>query len=137
VSPIRLAAALAAFAVAILLACEPRTATPVASAPAERWWVDACGDVQPLAVMGHDIAPPKLVHRVDPQFRLPPATRGSIIIETVLTDRGEVCAARILRGLTPDMNDQALAAVKQWRFTPVTLNGQPRPAFFNLTVSVR
>jgi hypothetical protein len=137
VSAVRFAAALAAFAVAIVLACDPRPAPPVAGPPAERWWLDGCGDVQPLAVLGHDAAPPKLVHRVDPQFRMPPTTRGMIVIETVLTDRGEVCAARVLRGLTPDLNGQALAAVRQWRFTPVMLSGQPRPAFFNLTVAVR
>ena len=137
-SLLRLGAAVAAFAVAILLACEPPppAPAPLAVRPADRWWVQTCGDVRPLGV-GHDVQPPKLLHRVEPQFRVPPPTRGMIIIETVLTDRGDVCAARVLRGLTPDMDDQALAAVRQWRFTPVMLNGQPRPAFFNVTVSVR
>ena len=95
----------------------------------ENWFIATCGNVQPLGV-GHDVEPPKLIQRVDPHLE----TRGIVIIQTVLTDKGEVCAAQILRGLDPQSDRAALEAVKQWRFTPAKLNGQPRYAFFALTV---
>ena len=120
-----------------LLACEPRAVTPQVPPAADRWWVAECGEVDPLGVAAHGIDPPRLLHRVQPDFPMPSSSRGSIIIETVLTDHGEVCAARILRGLNVDLNARALAAIRQWRFTPVRVNGQPRAAFFNITVSIR
>jgi TonB family protein len=100
------------------------------------WWRATCGDIQPLGVMaGHDIVPPVLVRRVEPQWPRD-RVRGIIIVETVLDDEGRVCAARVLRGMSETMDAAALDAVKQWRFTPVRLNGHPRPAFYNLTVAV-
>ncbi len=56
------------------------------------WWIDSCGDIQPLGV-GHDVTPPILIERVEPQWPRD-RTRGMFIIETVLTDEGRVCAAR-------------------------------------------
>lgn len=117
----------------VLVACRPEH-TPASRQ--DRWWVPTCGPMQPLGVMGgHDIVPPVLLERVEPRW--PRAkTRGVIIIETVLTDDGRVCAARIVRGLGEEMNVAALEAVKQWRFTPVKLNGEPRPAFYGVGVPV-
>lgn len=101
------------------------------------WWRTTCGDVQPLGVIGgHDLVPPRLVKRIEPRW---PETRrrGVIIIETVLTDAGDVCAARILRGLDPALDRAALDAVRQWRFTPLLLDRRPRAAFYSLTVAVK
>ena len=119
------------FAVAIA-ACRPE------SAPAshDRWWVESCGDVQPLGVMGgHDVVPPILLERVEPSWPRD-RQRGVVIVETVLTDEGRVCAARIARGFGEDVNHAALDALRQWRFTPVKLKGQPRYAFFSISVEV-
>ena len=104
--------------------------------PRNRYWVRTCGNVDPLGVMsgGHSIVPPTLLERVEPEW--PPDVQGIVIVETVLTDRGTVCAARVLRGISPGLDEAALEAVKQWRFTPVILNGQPRHGFFNVTVAV-
>jgi TonB family protein len=119
-----------------VLACGTPVEPPAPLPPRNRWWVRTCGNVDPLGVMagGHAIVPPALLQRVEPKW--PPDVRGVVIVETVLTDRGTVCAARVLRGISPGLDDAAIAAVKQWTFTPVILNGQPRYGFFNVTVAV-
>jgi TonB family protein len=35
------------------------------------------------------------------------------------------------------LGDQALDAVRKWKFKPGTLNGQPVPVYYNLTVNFR
>ncbi|HUR82270.1 MAG TPA: energy transducer TonB [Thermoanaerobaculia bacterium] len=100
----------------------------------DRWWIDSCGDIQPLGV-GHDVTPPILIERVEPQWPRD-KTRGVIIIETVLTDEGRVCAARVLRGLGEPVDAAALDAVRRWRFTPAELRGQPRAARFTVSLAV-
>jgi TonB family protein len=100
----------------------------------DRWWIESCGDLQPLGV-GHDVTPPILIERVEPSWPRQ-RDRGIVIIETVLTDEGRVCAARVLRGLGEPVDASALDAVRQWRFTPAKLRGQPRTARFTVALAV-
>lgn len=86
--------------------------------------------------MGHSIAPPRVVTRVEPVW--PDGARGTIIIATVITTEGRVCAARVVE-IAPEfgieLEQAALAAVKQWRFEPATRNGAPISVVYHLTLS--
>ena len=117
----------------LLTACYVESARPARDY--DRWWVATCGDVRPLGV-GHDVTPPILIERVEPQWPRD-RQRGIVIITTVLTEEGRVCAARIAKSsMSEAVNAAALDAVKQWRFTPAMLDGRPRAAFFSVTVTV-
>ena len=59
---------------------------------------------------------------------------GVVILEAVLDDRGRVESVRVLRSIS--MLDQAAVdAVRQWRFTPALLNGQAVPVVMTVTVN--
>jgi len=62
---------------------------------------------------------------------------GIVIIEAVIDRDGNVTEARILKPLPMGLADQALEAVKKWKFKPGTLNNQPVPVYYNLTVTFR
>ena len=55
--------------------------------------------------------------------------------EAVIDEQGRVTDVRLLRGLPMGLDQEALAAVRQWRFTPATLQGKPVKVYFSLTVS--
>ena len=79
---------------------------------------------------------PKLVRRVEPVYpELAIASRAKaiVIIEAQVDTRGYVKTARVLRG-HPLFDASAIEAVKQWRYQPLLLNGQPTE--FILTVTV-
>ncbi len=59
---------------------------------------------------------------------------GTVVIEAVIGTDGSVRDARIVRSI-PLLDDAALTAVRQWRYTPTTLNGIPVPVV--MTVRVR
>ncbi|HVE71641.1 MAG TPA: energy transducer TonB [Thermoanaerobaculia bacterium] len=102
----------------------------------DRWWAATCGDVRPLGV-GHDVTPPILIERVEPRWPRD-RERGVIIVETVLTADGRVCAARIAKSAMSEVvSAAALDAVRQWGFTPAKLGGEPRAAFYAVAVEVR
>jgi len=42
---------------------------------------------------------------------------------------------KVLKGLDLGLTEQAVEAVKQWKFKPGTLNGEPVDVIFNLTVN--
>jgi protein TonB len=95
------------------------------------------GEALPVRV-GGNVLPPKIVSRVDPQYT-EPARRakieGIVIIEAVIDQHGDVTEARILKPLPFGLDQQALNAIRAWKFKPGTLNGQAVRVYYNLTVN--
>lgn len=69
-----------------------------------------------------------------PPIAISARVSGTVIIEAVIGIDGSVRDAKVLRSI-PLLDEAALAAVRQWRYTPTTLNGIPVPVI--MTVSVR
>jgi TonB family protein len=53
--------------------------------------------------------------------------RGPVWVETIVVEDGGVLDARIVRALHPDLDREALAAVRQFEFKPGTVHGKPVP----------
>jgi len=86
--------------------------------------------------IGGQIVAPKLVHRVAPVYpELAVASRLSaiVILECRVDTRGYVRSATVLRGHQL-LDEAATDAVKQWRYQPLLLNGEPTE--FILTVTI-
>ena len=61
---------------------------------------------------------------------------GVIILEVVIAADGSVTDVRILRSI-PLLDAAATEAVRQWRFSPTLLNGEPVPIVMTVTVAFR
>jgi protein TonB len=93
----------------------------------------------PLRV-GGDVKAPVVQHRVDPTYPdMARKTRvaGVVIVEAIINKSGEVEQVKVLKGLPMGMSESAVEAVKQWKFKPGTLNGEPVDVIFNLTVTFK
>jgi len=82
------------------------------------------------------IEPPKLVKSPDPVY--PKEARqarveGIVILEAKTDEGGNVVDARILRSI-PVLDQAAIDAVKQWKYEPLVIDGQPRKVIFTVTV---
>lgn len=94
------------------------------------------GGAQPVRV-GSNILPPTKIVDVKPVY--PPEAQaarvqGVVIIEATIGTDGTVQDAKVLRSI-PLLDDAAVAAVKQWRFTQTLVNGQPVPVIMTVTVN--
>jgi TonB family protein len=89
-----------------------------------------------LRVGGAIKAPQKVldVRPVYPPVALEARVAGVVIVEARIGTDGGVEEAHVLRSI-PLLDGAALDAVKQWRFTPTLLNGQPTPVMMTLTVN--
>ena len=61
---------------------------------------------------------------------------GMVIIEATIDEQGHVARAQILRSI-PLLDDAALTAVRQWKFTPTLLNGVAVPIVMTVTVNFK
>jgi len=62
--------------------------------------------------------------------------RGVVILEAVLNTQGAVQSVRVLRSI-PLLDQAAVDAVQQWRYTPGLLNGRAVPVVMTVTVNFR
>ena len=90
----------------------------------------------PLRVGGVIRAPQKIRDAAPryPAIAQAAGVEGLVILEAVIGEDGFVQNVRVLRG-KPLLDDAAADAVRQWRFTPTLLNGQPVPVVMTVTVS--
>ena len=90
----------------------------------------------PVRVGGQVKAPErvKYVAPVYPDIAAAARVSGIVIVEAVIGVDGSVTDAKVVRSIA--MLDQAaLNAVKQWKYTPTTLNGVPVPVIMTVTVN--
>lgn len=102
-------------------AAPPRTETPVGTRR-----------------IGGGVLPPKLLSKVDPQFD--DAARAlhyqAIVLVNMLVDESGVPShTRILRPAGLGLDEQAIAAVSQYRFKPAMENGSPVTVELNVEVN--
>ena len=105
----------------------PPPPPPPAPAPVPR---------QPVRVGGEAKAP-ALVELVEPDY--PPLAvraqvQGVVILEAVVDREGRVEDLRVL-GSVPLLDRAAIDAVRQWRYSPLLLNGKPERFMLTVTVS--
>ncbi|HUR33098.1 MAG TPA: TonB family protein [Vicinamibacterales bacterium] len=86
--------------------------------------------------VGGNIQAPTLVKRVEPTYpdlALVAKVTGMVILEASVGADGGVESVRVLRSVK-FLDEAAIAAVKQWRYAPLVLNGIATP--FVLTVTL-
>lgn len=86
--------------------------------------------------IGGQLTAPALMKRVEPTYPDVAAAlhlTGIVILEAVVGTDGCVESVTVLRSRHPLLDKAAVAALKQWRYSPLVLNGLPTP--FVLTVT--
>jgi protein TonB len=87
--------------------------------------------------LGGQIVPPRKINDIAPVY--PAAARaarvtGVVLVEAIIGVDGRVRDARVLRS-NPLLDRAALDAVRDWRYTPARLNGEPVEVFLTVAVS--
>jgi protein TonB len=87
--------------------------------------------------VGGNLKAPQILKKVDPVYPELAKTAhvgGLVILEATVGTDGRVKEVTILRG-QPLFNDAALAAVRQWVYRPLLLNGVPTEFILTVTLS--
>ena len=87
--------------------------------------------------VGGGVRPPQKVYTPQPVYteeaRLG-RVQGVVILEAIIDEEGLVQQVKVLKGLPMGLSESAVETAGQWKFKPATLDGQPVPVYFNLTV---
>jgi protein TonB len=90
--------------------------------------------------IGNGIVAPRLVQETKPAYTadaMRARIQGVVSMEAVVLADGSVGRIRVVRSLdtTFGLDNEALAAVKRWRFTPGTLSGRAVPVLVNIELA--
>lgn len=116
----------------------PRSRRPAGSRSRATVTMAAVLFVVPLAAMQKDsgkvykltgdMKKPVLIHKVEPaytQAARDAKIQGAILASLVIDTEGNVASAQIVRGLDAGLDQNALTALRQWKFQPAMRKGKP------------
>jgi protein TonB len=86
-----------------------------------------------------DVERPVLLRRVEPTYPPIPlraGIQGTVVLEGVIGTEGNVESIRVLQSV-PLLNDAAIRAVTQWRYTPGRMGGRPVKVYLTIRVDFR
>jgi protein TonB len=102
----------------------------------------ALSAVLPLAAQ--DATPktttPKILYKVEPQYTEEAKTAkvsGSVLLSLVVDENGDAQEIQVARSLDQGLDQKAVDAVRQWRFSPATENGKPVAVAVKIEVNFR
>lgn len=92
--------------------------------------------LHPIVVTA-EVQAPKVLHRVEPVY--PELARrmrlqGYVVVRCVIDKTGALRNIEVLSSPSSLLSDAATAAVRQWKFSPGMLRGNPVDVYFTLTV---
>jgi len=94
-------------------------------------------DEAPLRV-GGDVTRPEIINQVKPVYtELARRARvtGTVIVEAIIDQQGNVTNVRVLKGQPMGLDKAAVDAVQRWKFKPAMLAGRPVKVYYVLTVN--
>lgn len=90
--------------------------------------------------VGKGVTPPKPLKADDPSYTdlaKEAKMQGTTVLWLIVTEQGNVSDIHIQMPLGGGLDDKAIEAVRQWRFSPAMKDGQPVPVAINVEVNFR
>ena len=84
---------------------------------------------------GDRFTPPVALERVAPKFETGRGVNGSVLLGGTVTPDGRVINVRVVRSLDPVIDERAIEAFRQYKFSPALLNGKPVHATYREEVT--
>jgi TonB family protein len=86
---------------------------------------------------GGSVTAPRLIAQVRPSYTpnaLDRRVQGSVVLEVIVTTTGVPSEIRVVRSLDADLDDEAIKAVRGWKFVPGQMSGKPVPVLVTIVL---
>jgi TonB family protein len=88
--------------------------------------------------VGGGVSAPTVIHRIEPQYSEEARKaryQGTVVLEAIVRKDGTCDIIRVVRSLGFGLDENAMEALKQWRFRPGMRNGMPVDISLNIEVN--
>lgn len=90
--------------------------------------------------VGNGVSAPKALYAPAPRYaekERKEKRQGTVVLSLVVTPEGEARDIKVTQSLTPNLDENAIDAVRQWRFQPGMKDGKPVAVQINVQVSFK
>lgn len=94
-------------------------------------------DVDQSIAITDDITPPRLAEVASPDYTAEAKKKkieGAVTLAIVVDKKGDVIDARVVKGLGYGLDENAIIAVKEWKYKPAEKDGEPVAVKMEVTV---
>ena len=87
---------------------------------------------------GSGLTMPRVITEKKPQYTrdaMRAKVQGAVELQVVINPDGTVGQARVVKSLHPDLDEQSMLAVKQWRFEPGMKDGKAVPVLVTIEMT--
>ena len=84
--------------------------------------------VDQAMAISDDITPPRLTEVASPDYTTEAKKKkieGQVTLLIVVNKKGDVVDAKVVKGLGYGLDENAIVAVKEWKYKPAEKNGEP------------
>lgn len=90
-------------------------------------------------IEGRELTTPRLIKKVDPEYpkeAVKKRVEGVVLLNVRVVEQGNVVAIQILRSI-PLLDQVAIAAVKQWKYEPMIIEGKAIQVIFTVHITFK
>jgi TonB family protein len=90
--------------------------------------------------VGPGIKPPTLVSKLEPQYSEEARSakyQGTVLLKVVIDVDGKAKDMEVVNGLGLGLDEQAVLAIRQWKFNPGMKDGLPVPVMAQIEVNFK
>jgi periplasmic protein TonB len=91
--------------------------------------------------IGNGVTQPSILRKVEPKYSKKARKKkieGTVKLDIVISTKGRVeDDIKIEKSLDPELDENAITAVKKWRFKPAMKDGAPVRVYANIEVAFR
>jgi len=88
--------------------------------------------------VGGGVSAPTVLYRIEPNYSEEARRaryQGSVILSAIVRKDGTIQILKVVRGLGLGLDENAVEALRQWRFTPGTRSGEPVDVALNIEIN--
>jgi periplasmic protein TonB len=87
--------------------------------------------------LGPGVSPPRVTKQVNPNYKTARGVKleGAVIVVLVVSSQGVPRDVRVAKGLDKDIDQSAIDAVREWRFSPARKDDKPIAVRISLEIN--
>ncbi len=90
--------------------------------------------------VGNGVLPPKVLYKVDPDYTQEDKdakVEGPVVLQMVVTAEGTADQIKVIKSLSPGLDQKAIEALEKWTFQPGTKDGKAVPVYATVEINFR